>query len=92
MNNKALFQQRLDADQLELLLQHESSRLPLWMSIACEELRVFGDFRTVTTKIKGFPGELGDLLKDVFSRLIREDETKCVAKVCLHKIFDCLVI
>ena len=73
--------QRLDASQLSCLLRHTSSRVPLWLSIALEELRVFGDFATVSEKIASFPEGLNDLAKHVLDRLLREDESQCVEKV-----------
>lgn len=39
--------------QMDLLLSKEASANPLWLSIACEELRVFGLFSKVTEMIKG---------------------------------------
>lgn len=75
--------QKLDSVQLSSLLSHRSSSIPLWLSIACEELRVFGDFATVSSKIKNFPDELNELMKDVIQRLIREDETQALQKVII---------
>ena len=36
---------------MESLLAKESSQNPLWLAIACEELRVFGLFDRLTDKI-----------------------------------------
>ena len=36
---------------MNLLLKKQSSDNPLWLSIACEELRLFGLFRLMTDKI-----------------------------------------
>ena len=47
------FNKRLDNKQMDLLLSKEASANPLWLSIACEELRVFGLFSKVTEMIKG---------------------------------------
>ena len=33
------------------LLSKESSQNPLWLSVACEELRVFGLFESLSDKI-----------------------------------------
>ena len=74
-------QQKMDADQMKCLLTNESSRFPIWLSIACEELRIFGDFATLSNKIKSFPPGLKDLLKDVVDRLIKEDDTQLLTKV-----------
>ena len=45
------YNKRLDPDQLECLLAKSSSSNPLWLSIACEELRVFGSFRQISDKV-----------------------------------------
>ena len=45
------YQKRLDAEQMASLLSKESSQNPLWLSIACEELRVFGLFESLSDKI-----------------------------------------
>ena len=45
------FNKKLDLDQMFDLLTKESSQNPLWLSIACEELRVFGSFREISDKI-----------------------------------------
>ena len=45
------YNKRLDTEQLETLLSKESSANPLWLSMAIEELRVFGMFRKILDKI-----------------------------------------
>ena len=45
------FNKRLDEEQMVSLLSKEASQNPLWLSIACEELRVYGVFAKVTDKI-----------------------------------------
>ena len=45
------YNKRLDAEQMTSLLSKTSSDNPLWLSIACEELRVFGQFRMISDKI-----------------------------------------
>ena len=45
------FNKKLDMDQMFDLLAKSSSENPLWLSIACEELRVFGEFREISDKI-----------------------------------------
>ena len=45
------YNKRLDAEQMECLLQKESSSNPLWLSMAVEELRVFGQFRQILDKV-----------------------------------------
>ena len=43
---------RLDDSQMCTLLNKKSSTNPLWLSIAVEELRVYGNFRKVSEKIE----------------------------------------
>ena len=45
------FNKRLDMDQMILLLSKKSSENPLWLSIACEELRIYGQFRQIGSMI-----------------------------------------
>ena len=40
------------------LLTKEGSKYPLWLTLACEELRVFGSFELLTEKIQSLPDEL----------------------------------
>lgn len=45
------YNKKLDENQMASLLSKEWSVNPLWLAIACEELRVFGQFRQVSDKI-----------------------------------------
>lgn len=45
------YNKRLDEEQMTCLLSKQSSENPLWLSIACEELRVFGHYRQISDKI-----------------------------------------
>ena len=48
--------QKLDVEQLRLLVSAPGALNPLWLSLSCEELRVFGVFEKVTEHIKKLPG------------------------------------
>jgi hypothetical protein len=63
------------------LLQHSSARLPAWLAVVCEELRVFGDFATISAKIRDLPDNLEELMKEVLKRLLNEDETNYMEQV-----------
>ncbi len=52
------YNKRLDKTQKDTLLGKASSANPLWLAMACEELRVFGNFRQVSDKINQLPDEL----------------------------------
>ena len=73
--------QTLDPEQLSLLTHSEGARNALWLSLTCEELRVFGVFQEVTTRIREMPGSLDGLIESILDRLISEDETGMVEKV-----------
>ena len=75
------FPQTLDPEQLDILTQSEGANNPLWLSMSCEELRVFGIFEKVTEYIRSLPPSLDGLLSAILSRLIREDESAVVEKV-----------
>lgn len=63
------------------LLTNEGSSSPLWLTLACHELRIFGDFTTLSTTIQNLPSTLFGLLKDILQRLVREDDTELMSKV-----------
>ncbi|XP_035668714.1 telomerase protein component 1-like isoform X2 [Branchiostoma floridae] len=78
------YNKALDKEQLELLTSSDGSSNPMWLAIACEELRVYGVFEQVTAKIQSLPPYLEGLLSMVISRVIQEDETRCAEKMlCL---------
>lgn len=52
------FKKELTKEQLDLLMSKEASENCLWLKIASEEMRVFGEFKTITTLIKQLPDSL----------------------------------
>ncbi|XP_030853082.1 TPR repeat-containing protein DDB_G0287407-like [Strongylocentrotus purpuratus] len=78
------FDKRLDEEQMVSLLSKEASQNPLWLSIACEELRVYGVFSKVTDKINTLADGLLELLAQVLERLEAEGGgSLMVATLCL---------
>lgn len=78
------YNKKLGEDQMASLLSKESSQNPLWLSVACEELRVFGLFAKVTDKINSLADGLLELLEQVFSRFEEENGGMLlVATLCL---------
>ena len=72
---------------MELLIGSPGATNPLWLSLSCEELRVFGVFETITRHIKSLPATLKELLQFIINRLANEDEDNNV-----HKVFYfCLI-
>ena len=68
---------------MKLLMASPGASNPLWLSLACEELRVFGVFETITHHIKSLPATIKELLQLIINRLINEDENNNVEKVRL---------
>ncbi|HLF83636.1 MAG TPA: NACHT domain-containing protein, partial [Blastocatellia bacterium] len=70
------FRKRLDEravnDQMSMLLRKRHSDTPLYLVVACEELRVFGEFERVTDRILAFPDEVAELFGQVLERLERD--------------------
>ena len=79
--NRVSLAQRLDKEQLDHLTMHSGAARPLWLAIACEELRLFGDFSTLTREIASLPPQLERLLARVLQRLLREDDTDLMRPV-----------
>eukprot|EP00058_Branchiostoma_floridae_P025448 XP_002610938.1 hypothetical protein BRAFLDRAFT_105605 [Branchiostoma floridae] len=71
----------LDDEQLDLLTSSAGAGNPVWLAMACEELRVFGDFSRLTEKIKSLPDSMEGLMHTCITRVVREDDTGCVEKV-----------
>jgi len=70
------YNKRLDAEQMSSLLAKQSSENPLWLSIACEELRVFGQFR-----------ELSDKINHLADGLLEYDSALCLQKKTLFNYY-----
>ncbi|XP_078462810.1 telomerase protein component 1 [Lampetra planeri] len=56
-------------NQMSLLLAKRESRCPLFLAIACRELRGFGLFSKVSERIKQMPQTVSGLLQEVLARL-----------------------
>lgn len=72
---------KLDAEQMELLTGSPGASNPLWLSLSCEELRVFGVFETITRHIRSLPVTLKELLQFIINRLTNEDQENNIHKV-----------
>ncbi len=56
-------------NQLKLLTSKRDSASPLYLSLACEELRLHGKYETLTAKIRQLPANISLLLQQVLDRL-----------------------
>lgn len=52
------FKKKLDDKQRGILLAKKASENSLWLKIACEEMRVFGEFMVIENLIKQLPDSL----------------------------------
>ncbi|KAL5020949.1 hypothetical protein ScPMuIL_000104 [Solemya velum] len=88
-NNLAEHRKILDEspfnNQLKLLVSKKEASNPLFLKLACEELRVFGVFEKISGKLKSMSHTVAALLQEILSRL-EEDigkETVCTAMALL---------
>lgn len=81
---------QLDKDQLSLIVSRPCATNPLWLTMLLEELRMFGDFRTLDLKIEKVSDSVDSLLTDIVNRIIAEDETGLVKKVFIVNAYSLL--
>ncbi|XP_060585450.1 NACHT and WD repeat domain-containing protein 2-like [Ruditapes philippinarum] len=74
------FNKRLDNDQLSLILDSKCSQSPLWLYLICEELRIYGDYRSLTKHVQSVTTSIDDMIEAIVRRLIKEDDTKQMEK------------
>jgi nephrocystin-3 len=68
-----VYNKRLDPTQLTLLCERsrDTNHNLHWLYMACEEVRMFGAFETVTTYISNLPTNLVDLFQVYLARIIQ---------------------
>lgn len=66
------YNKKLDERQMSILVGKKQSNLPLWLTIACEELRVFGEIRKLDEKVKSLDDELPGLIEQALRRVISD--------------------
>ena len=66
-------------NQMKLLLSKKDANNPLYLHLACEELRVFGIFEQVTSFLKKMPPALSNLLQEILTRLEMEHDHDLVS-------------
>ncbi|XP_012935535.1 telomerase protein component 1 [Aplysia californica] len=71
-------------NQMKLLMLKKEAHNPLYLKLACEELRVFGVFEKVSDKLKGLPHTTAQMLQEVLERLESDHGVKLVSTaLCL---------
>jgi len=63
------YRKELSQLQMDSLLGKRESGTPLFLTIACEELRLFSQFESVTERIAALPDDVPALLEQVLERL-----------------------
>lgn len=76
-------------NQMKLLLSKREASNPLYLHLACEELRVFGVYEGVTNFLRKMPATIPNLLQEVLARLETEHGTDflstALAFLCLAR-------
>ncbi len=75
-------------NQMKMLLTKKEATNPLFLHLACEELRVFGIYEEVSDYLKTMPTTISNLLQNVLMRLESEHTTEILS---LSLIFLTLV-
>eukprot|EP01147_Barroeca_monosierra_P010519 gene10519-2646_t len=65
----------LDDEQMKILVGNPGSQSLAWIRCACEELRTFGVFETLTTRICSLPNDIPTLVRQVVERVLQDDDT-----------------
>ena len=66
-------------NQMKLLLSKKEAINPLYLHLACEELRVFGIFEQVSSKIRQMSSTVAGLLQEILQRLEEEHGSELVS-------------
>lgn len=66
---------------MELILSKPNSLNPLWLTLLAEQLRTFGDFRTLDQHIKTLSDSVNGLLEFILKDLVLNDDTGQMEKV-----------
>ncbi|KAH3739637.1 hypothetical protein DPMN_046291, partial [Dreissena polymorpha] len=74
------FNKILDSGQLQTIIDSKCSESPLWLYLVCEELRIYGDFRTLTNHLKAITTSLEGTVDAIVERLVSEDDTGCMER------------
>jgi tetratricopeptide (TPR) repeat protein len=72
---------KLDSKQLSLLLARSEAANPLYLRVALEELRLYGDFETLSQRISNLPACLKELFEQVMLRLEEDNGADLVKEI-----------
>ncbi len=78
------YRKELNPKQMEMLVSKADAIKPLYLKVACEELRVFPSFELVTSRIKKLPDTIAGLFEQFLERLEADHNPKLVKDIlCL---------
>lgn len=76
---------------MELVLSKPNSLNPLWLTLLAEQLRTFGDFRTLDQHIKTLSDSVNGLLEFILKDLVVNDDTGQMEKVNTYIYHSCFL-
>lgn len=76
---------------MELVLSKPNSLNPLWLTLLAEQLRTFGDFRTLDQHIKTLSDSVNGLLEFILKDLVVNDDTRQMEKVNTYIYHSCFL-
>ena len=79
------YRKKLSAEQMQMLLAKKESNKPLYLAVACEELRTFPQFEFISQRIAGLSDYIPDLFTEVLQRL-EQDHGRQLVKDALCMI------
>lgn len=82
------YNKKLDEKQMNLLLSKSDSTMsPLWLSYVCNELRVFGEFTTVSKRIEQMSLDLKEILLQIIERINSDFRDNIIKEVFSCSLF-----
>lgn len=77
-NTLAEYRKTLNPKQMDMLLSKADAVKPLYLKVACEELRVFPSFELITSRIASLPDTIAELFMQFLERLEADHDPKLV--------------
>ena len=77
-NTLAEYRKTLNKKQMEMLLSKADAVKPLYLKVACEELRVFPSFELISSRIAKLPDTIAELFMQFLERLEADHDPKLV--------------
>jgi hypothetical protein len=78
------YNKKFDSNQMNVWMSKSNSNKkfsPLWLKFACNELRIFGEYTTVTKKIEELSLDMDILVTDIIKRIDFEFQNKSIKEV-----------